>query len=84
MGHSVDQRPLMGEIPGRPGMYISAGYTGHGMATIHSLTRGLAHLLKTGQWDQRVPAPYRVTASRLEASNAALDPRTEEPQKGKL
>lgn len=45
------------------------------MALIHSVTRGLAQQLKTGQWDDRVPRTFEVTESRLKrAKERALHP----------
>jgi len=32
MAYTPDENPLVGEVPGRPGEYIAAGYTGHGMS----------------------------------------------------
>ena len=31
MCYTPDGQPLVGALPGRPGEYIAAGYTGHGM-----------------------------------------------------
>jgi glycine/D-amino acid oxidase-like deaminating enzyme len=31
IGHSIDHHPWVGTIPTTPGLYICAGYTGHGM-----------------------------------------------------
>ena len=31
MGFSRDEHPFVGPVPSRPGVFISAGYTGHGM-----------------------------------------------------
>jgi glycine/D-amino acid oxidase-like deaminating enzyme len=31
MGFSKDRNPLVGPLPNRPGEYIAAGFTGHGM-----------------------------------------------------
>ena len=30
MGFTADFLPLVGELPGRPGVWVSAGYSGHG------------------------------------------------------
>lgn len=73
--HSVDYLPIVGAVPGRPNIYIAAGYNGRGMALIHSVTRGLAQQLKSGQWDNRVPRTFEVTAERLQrAKERALHP----------
>lgn len=45
------------------------------MGLIHSITRGLAHQLKTGQWDERVPRTFEVTEARIKrARERALHP----------
>ena len=31
MGFSRDERPWVGPVPTKPGVFVSAGYTGHGM-----------------------------------------------------
>jgi glycine/D-amino acid oxidase-like deaminating enzyme len=73
--HSVDYLPIVGAVPGRPGVWIAAGYNGRGMALIHSVTRGLAHQLKTGQWDERVPRAFEVSEARIKrAKERALHP----------
>ncbi|GMK53416.1 hypothetical protein CspeluHIS016_0100020 [Cutaneotrichosporon spelunceum] len=73
--HSVDYLPIVGAVPGRPGVWIAAGYNGRGMALIHSVTRGLAHQLKTGEWDARVPRSFEVTGARIQrARECALHP----------
>ncbi|BEI92386.1 uncharacterized protein CcaverHIS019_0500140 [Cutaneotrichosporon cavernicola] len=75
IGHSVDNLPMVGAVPGRPGVWIAAGYNGRGMALIHSVTRGLAHQLKTGQWDERVPRTFQVSDARIKrARERALHP----------
>jgi hypothetical protein len=58
---------------------MSAGYSGEGMALI-AKTRGLGHLLKTGEWDERVPLFFEVTRSVWRAKRA-LHPR-DYPEKG--
>lgn len=73
--HSVDYLPIVGAVPGRPNIYVAAGYNGRGMALIHSVTRGLANQLKTGQWDDRVPRTFQITSERLQrAKERALHP----------
>ncbi|KIW24208.1 uncharacterized protein PV07_09936 [Cladophialophora immunda] len=68
MGYSSDLMPWVGEVPGKPGIFVSAGFTGHGMprilgcsVAVASLVRGDAkHLSQTG-----LPAPYWITKDRL-------------------
>lgn len=74
--HSVDHIPLVGPLPGRKGIFMAAGYSGQGMALIVNITRGLAHQLKTGQWDdETMPRCFEITQARLERAKRALQPR---------
>ncbi|EXJ57707.1 uncharacterized protein A1O5_12497 [Cladophialophora psammophila CBS 110553] len=68
MGYSSDLMPWVGEMPGRPGIFVNAGFTGHGMprilgcsVAIASLVRGdIKHMSQTG-----LPAPYWISEERL-------------------
>lgn len=51
MGFSPDGLPLVGEVPGRGGVYVCGGYTGHGMGFAVECARRLAASLRGG------PAP---------------------------
>ncbi|BEI80771.1 hypothetical protein CcaverHIS002_0113000 [Cutaneotrichosporon cavernicola] len=74
MCHSVDMRPLVGEVPGKTGMFISAGYNGHGMATIVNITRCLAQHLVTGVRDHRLPRCFDISQERLDRAAAECLP----------
>jgi glycine/D-amino acid oxidase-like deaminating enzyme len=63
--HSVDCLPLVGQVPGRPNVWIAAGYSGHGMAQIVNITRGLNQQFKTGEWDKQIPRCFEITETRL-------------------
>jgi len=46
MGFSPDELPLVGPVPDMPGIYVCAGYTGHGMGfAVHATRVLVAHLL---------------------------------------
>lgn len=45
MGFSPDDNPLVGELPGYPGEYIIAGYTGHGMPIAFGAGRAIAQMI---------------------------------------
>ncbi|WOO78253.1 uncharacterized protein LOC62_02G001803 [Vanrija pseudolonga] len=68
--HSADLRPFVGAVPGRPGVFISAGYSGHGMAQLVNITRGLVNQLRTGQWDDAIPRSFALTEHRMERARA--------------
>ena len=48
MAFSPDHNPLIGELPGYPGEYIIAGYSGHGMTIGFGAGRAIAQMM-TGQ-----------------------------------
>jgi glycine/D-amino acid oxidase-like deaminating enzyme len=48
MGFTADELPLVGEVPGRPGVHLCGGYSGHGMGFAFQCARQLADQL-TGQ-----------------------------------
>ncbi|KIW04742.1 uncharacterized protein PV09_04471 [Verruconis gallopava] len=79
MGFSRDALPWVGQIPGQRGLWICAGYTGHGMpnamlcakAVVDMLLESehggnLSELQKAMVDDGRLPQSYIVTAQRLQ------------------
>ncbi|RSH86042.1 uncharacterized protein EHS24_004246 [Apiotrichum porosum] len=68
MAHSIDWVPLVGPVPDMPGLWVSAGYNGHGMAKIITITRSIAQHMKTGKWDPRMPQCFAITKERLRAA----------------
>ncbi|WRT63779.1 uncharacterized protein IL334_000704 [Kwoniella shivajii] len=60
-----DSVPFIGSIPGKPGQFISAGFNGHGMARIFICAPALSKYMLTGEWDEIMPASFRVTEERL-------------------
>lgn len=72
MGYSSDLMPWVGELPGKPGIYVTAGFTGHGMprilgcaAAVASLVRGDVQYLS----ETKIPSPYWITQDRLRTKN---------------
>jgi glycine/D-amino acid oxidase-like deaminating enzyme len=73
MGYSSDLLPWVGEIPGKPGIYVNAGFTGHGMPRILGCAEALAALVRgdvTSLKQTRLPAPYWVTDKRLRTKSS--------------
>lgn len=76
MGYSSDLLPHVGQVPGAPGQYIAAGFSGHGMPFIYLTGKGLAKMVqhdvpyeKTG-----LPALFKTTQTRLASTkNEMLD-----------
>lgn len=75
MGYSADLMPWVGEVPGRQGIFVVAGFTGHGMPRILGCSKAVARLVKAALGEGRItigdtgiPAPYWVTKDRLEGT----------------
>ncbi|TXT08636.1 hypothetical protein VHUM_02764 [Vanrija humicola] len=67
MSTSKDWLPLVGEVPGKAGLSVVAGFAGHGMSRIFTTARGYADTLATGRWDAALlPPSFELTAERLE------------------
>ncbi|EFQ98772.1 hypothetical protein MGYG_01787 [Nannizzia gypsea CBS 118893] len=68
MGYSTDGFPWVGDIPGEPGLYISASFQGHGMVMCLLCAKALTSILYN---DDRAslstwfPIAFQVTKSRL-------------------
>jgi glycine/D-amino acid oxidase-like deaminating enzyme len=61
MGFSPDRLPLIGPVPGRDGLYIAGGYSGHGLAFAFLAGRMIAQLVATGNTEYpRVLFPARL------------------------
>ncbi|WYZ43391.1 hypothetical protein EsH8_VI_001090 [Colletotrichum jinshuiense] len=65
MGLSKDLLPFIGEVPGKPGQYLIAGYHGHGMARVFLSTKAFCELFLDEEIDARVPVPYFNLEDRL-------------------
>jgi glycine/D-amino acid oxidase-like deaminating enzyme len=73
MGYSSDLVPWVGEVPGKPGIFVNAGFTGHGMPRILGCAEALAALVREDVQslrETRLPAPYWVTDERLKAESS--------------
>ncbi|KAF9890996.1 hypothetical protein FE257_005253 [Aspergillus nanangensis] len=67
MAYSFDSNPHVGEVPGKPGQFICAGFTGHGMPVIFLAAKGLAEMIRDGKQFEEVhlPSLYKTTAERM-------------------
>lgn len=68
MGYSTDHLPHVGEIPGKPGQIILAGFTGHGMPVVFLTAKGVAKMIVNGSSfeDTGVPRLYQTSQTRLD------------------
>ncbi|KAL7625391.1 hypothetical protein AAE478_004609 [Parahypoxylon ruwenzoriense] len=67
MGYSADGVPHIGHVPSKPGLYICAGFNGHGMPNVLLCAKGLARMIKDGTSfsETGVPTCYQTSATRL-------------------
>lgn len=73
MGYSSDLMPWVGEMPGKPGLFVCAGFTGHGMPRILGSSAAIASLVRGDVRDLRetnLPAPYWITKDRLSTTKS--------------
>lgn len=68
MGYTPDERPHVGEVPGKEGLqWIMAGFNGGGMAMIFLCAQGLAKMVAGGAAyeETELPMMFKTTTSRL-------------------
>lgn len=46
--NTLDQNAVLGAVPGRPNLYLAAGFSGHGLQQSPAVGRGLAELIVQG------------------------------------
>ncbi|KAI0169635.1 FAD dependent oxidoreductase [Hypoxylon sp. FL1284] len=65
--YSADEAPHVGAVPDKPGLYICAGFHGHGMPNVLLCARAVAAMARDGAAfaDTGVPACYETSAERL-------------------
>lgn len=70
MGYSSDLVPHVGEVPGSPGQFICAGFSGHGMPQIFGAGKGVARMVLEGiPFAQTgLPVVFQETQSRLDST----------------
>ena len=67
MGWTSDFMPYVGEVPGKPGQLVLAGFSGHGMPQILLAAEGIAQMLKGENRFEEVGLPklFKPTVERL-------------------
>ncbi|OJJ42090.1 hypothetical protein ASPZODRAFT_77757 [Penicilliopsis zonata CBS 506.65] len=75
MGYSRDKLPRIGPIPHRDGLFIMAGWTGHGMPQIFLAAKGMAEMVVGGKpYSQTgLPRLFEETPDRMKAPNKVLE-----------
>ncbi|KAF2019915.1 FAD dependent oxidoreductase [Aaosphaeria arxii CBS 175.79] len=67
MGYSSDFIPHLGEVPDKPGQFIIAGFSGHGMPEILGSSKAVAALVRDGTPIEKsgVPAILKTSKERV-------------------
>jgi len=67
MGYSFDDLPHVGEVPGRDGMFVLAGWNGHGMPTAWRSGEGVARMVARGMAFEETGMPrlFKTTRERI-------------------
>ncbi|KAF1846470.1 FAD dependent oxidoreductase-like protein [Cucurbitaria berberidis CBS 394.84] len=68
MGATADGRPFVGEVPYKKGMWISAGFNGHGMVLCLKSAEALAGMIDQGSFHEKpdwFPESFLITEERL-------------------
>ncbi|USP76171.1 uncharacterized protein yc1106_03445 [Curvularia clavata] len=69
MGATADGQPFVGEVPGEKGLWVSAGFNGHGMVLCLKSAEALVKMIEAGgthgkpEW---FPDSFLITKERLE------------------
>lgn len=68
MGYSADSLPHVGEVPGKPGQFIAAGFNGHGMPVVFLSGKAVAEMaLKSVTFKETgLPRLFETTGARLD------------------
>ena len=65
MGATADGRPYVGEIPGKKGMWICAGFNGHGMVLCLKAAEALVQMMGGGRRPEWFPESFLVSEERV-------------------
>jgi glycine/D-amino acid oxidase-like deaminating enzyme len=69
MGATADGRPFVGEVPGKKGVWICAGFNGHGMVLCLKSAQALVQMMGSRNGDDSVhewfPESFLITEERL-------------------
>ena len=75
MGYSSDFVPHLGQVPGKPGQFITAAFSGHGMPQILLASKGIAKMVTHGisYEETGLPSVFKTTNERLDTNKSALE-----------
>lgn len=74
LGYSSDFIPHVGEVPGKKGQFIMAGFTGYGMPKILLTSKEVATMVRGDvPFDKTsLPSSFETTVSRIQRKRSAL------------
>ncbi|KAF5570917.1 FAD NAD(P)-binding protein [Fusarium phyllophilum] len=68
MGYSTDSLPHVGAVPGRDGVFVIAGFHGHGMPVIFLAAEGIASMTQGQAYEKTgMPSLFKTSRDRLES-----------------
>lgn len=69
MGYSADSLPHVGDVPGKPGQFILAGFNGHGMPVGFLAAKGLSEMIchSSSYEATGLPRLFQTSHARLES-----------------
>ncbi|KAF5669791.1 oxidoreductase [Fusarium denticulatum] len=68
MGYSTDSLPHVGEVPGRDGVFVIAGFHGHGMPVIFLAAEGIAAMTQGLVYEKTgIPSLFKTSEDRLKS-----------------
>ncbi|EMR69616.1 putative fad dependent oxidoreductase superfamily protein [Eutypa lata UCREL1] len=75
MGYSSDFLPHLGEVPDKPGQYIIAGFSGHGMPEILLSSKGVAAMVRNGISfeESGLPQIFKTSTERITNAKSPLE-----------
>lgn len=75
MGYSSDFMPHLGHVPDKPGQFIIAGFSGHGMPEILLSSKAVAGLIRDGTpiEESGVPRMFKTSKERITAKENPLE-----------
>ncbi|KAH0423422.1 FAD dependent oxidoreductase [Colletotrichum camelliae] len=75
MGYSSDFMPHLGAVPGRPGQFIIAGFSGHGMPEILLSSKGVAAMVRDGIAfaETGLPGVMETSEARISRRDSPLE-----------
>ncbi|KAH5153088.1 hypothetical protein HBH69_133740 [Parastagonospora nodorum] len=77
MGATADGRPFVGEVPGNKGLWISAGFNGHGMVLCLKSAEALVDMITGKGVPGWFPASFEISAERMEKGRGTFGGRTD-------